>query len=1035
MKSKFNLIEAAMKYKQITIFFTVSLVLFGAYALFVMPRQEFPEFIIRQGIVAAVMPGASSEQIENQVTVPIENYLFSYKEVNKKKTYSQSRDGIVYIFVELNEDVKEPSEFWSKLKHGLNDLKAKLPSDLYGVFVNDDFGNTSAMLISLESDTKSYKDLQNYMKVLESRLRRVESISKLNRVGMLNEVINVYLQPEKLTFFGVKPVMITMAFKGDASTAYGGEIKNNKMTLPVHIGNKYRTVEDIAEQIILYSPTGQVIRLKDVATIRREAQDPDSYITNNRTKCLMLSIEMLEGKNIVAFGDNVAAIMEQFSKELPNDVKIRKVANQPEVVKESIEHFLKEFGIAILSVIIVTMLLLPFRVSAVAGSTIPISILISLGILFLFNVQLDTVTLAALIIVLGMVVDNTIVVVDNYVEKLDNKIAPWTASIEAAKELALPVFTATLAILATFVPLAMFMRGTGGDFIKNFPITVAVTLLSSLAIAIFLAPMLSYIFIKKGIHNHDESNDVKKRKSMLDYMQAAYDTCLELAFKFPKSSLMVSFATIIVGVIFFTKVPTEFFPKMERNQFAVEIYLPNGSSLALTDSVVKSLETKLLKDHRTESVTSFIGGSSPRFHTVYAPNMPAKNYAQMIVNTKDIPSALAMLDEYSQKITNFYPQAHIRFKQLDMQSTKAPIEVRVVGDSIQNIKQTAQKVAQIFRNDKRVSWIRDDYEEATQSLRYDIDYAEASRLGFSKFDITTFLAVANKGLPFAKIWEDDYPIDIQLNIQKDKLGQEIDNKDLYVPSLFLPEYAPLRQLAKSKAEWTEGQIVRRNGVRTLSVLVDVNRNETASIILKDAEKQIEALKLPSNVSIDYGGEKFDEGEQYPSLIKALLTGVLSIFVILLFQFKKLKTALLIMTTMPLSIFGASLGLLIMNYPFGMTAFIGIISLCGVVVRNGIILVDYVNQLIAADSIDIREAAIAGGKRRMRPIFLTSAAAAVGVIPMIISRSPLWGPLATVICFGLLFSMVLTLIALPVMYWYFMKNEHKSVEKAITPEAI
>ncbi len=1032
MKKRLNIIEFAMKYKQITLLITGVLVIFGIFALFVMPRQETPEFVIRQGVVAAIMPGATSEQIEAQLTIPIENYLFGFKEVNKKKTYSQSKEGVVFIFVEVNDNVKEPSLFWSKLKHGLNNLKASLPSDLYGIMVNDDFGNTSALLVSIESDTKSYKELNEISKKLEARLRKVESISKLNRIGMQNEVINIYLQPEKLSYYGIKPLMIMMNFKSEGSVSYGGTIKNDKIEMPIHITSKYKTVEDIGEQIIYSSPDGEIVKLKDVATVKRELKEPDSYVTNNKNKCLILSIEMLEGNNIVSFGDEVTKIIEQYQSELPKEVKINQIANQPKVVEESIVKFLEEFGISVLAVILVTMLLLPLRVASVAGITIPISILISVGVLYLFGIQLDTVSLAGLIIVLGMVVDNSIVVIDMYVEKLDHNIKPWTAAIESAKELFIPVFTATLTIIASFLPLTLFMTGIGKDFIKSFPITIAVALISSLLVAILLVPYICFVTIKFGLKK-DKKESKKQRKSILDYLQKIYDKSIELAFRNPKFTISIAVGSVAIGLLLMAKLPQELFPKMDRNQLAVEFYFPEGTPLSRTDSITKKIEDILLKDKRIENVTTFIGSSSPRFHTVYAPNMPAKNYAQMIVNATNNKTVISVLDEYSVKYANYYPDAYIRFKQLDMQANKSPIEVRVSGDSMATIKSVAEQISNIYRKNPDVAWVRTNYEEAKQSLNYNINYSEISRLGYSKFDISTFLAISQNGMPISTLWEDDYPVSIQLNTLKDKNTKDFTLKDTYIPSMLLPSMVPIRQIATPSVGWTEGQIVRRNGVRTLSVMVDVKRNILASDVFKKEIKNVESLKLPNDVKLSYGGEKEGEGEQYPPLVKALLLGIISIFFILLFQFKSIKTSLLIMVTMPLSIFGATFGLLVLGYPFGLTCFIGIINLCGVVIRNGIILIDYTNQIRKEQNLTVKEAAIAGGKRRMRPIFLTSAAAAVGVIPMLVSKSLLWAPLATTMSFGLIFSMILTLMTLPILYWYVFRKEDNKTNSNIGGE--
>jgi len=1037
MKKKFNIIEAAIKYKQITLLITAILMIYGIYSLVVMPRQEFPEFTIRQGVIVAAMPGATSEEMENQIAQPIEDYLFTFKEVNKKKTYSQSKDGITYFFVEINDNVKNPPDFWAKIKHGLNVLKAKLPKDLYDIFVNDDFGNTSAMLISLESDTKNYKELNDIMKGLEARLRQNEAVSKLNRVGMQDEVINIYLQPEKMSYYGVKPMMIMMSFQSDGAITYAGKIKDNTIEMPVHFSSKFKNIEDISEQIIFNDPlTGAVVRVKDIAYVKREMKEPDSYITNNQTKCLILSIEMMVGNNIVDFGNQVKEVIDNYEKELPSDVKITRIVNQAEIVGNSIEFFLKEFGIAILSVILVTMLLLPFRVSSVAAATIPIAILISIGVMYMIGMQLDTVTLAALIAVLGMVVDNSIVIIDSYVEKLDHKIKPYEAAISSVKELFLPVFTATLAILSCFTPIMFFMSGIGKDFIGSFPISVAIPLGASILVSALLVPYLCFTLIKKGI-KVEKSIDGKKKFNILDTMQNSYNFLLDKAFKFPKLTIAGGVLSIVVGLILVAFADRELFPKMDRNQFAVEIYLPEGATLNKTDSIVKELETVLLKDKRVTNVCSFVGGSSPRFHTLYAPNMPSKNYAQMVVNTVSNEKTVEIIDDYYEKYANIYPEAHIKFKQIDFNASKGPIELRISGDSINQIKEVAEKISDIFRKDDRVSWVRDDFLEAVQSVKFELNNVEASRLGLLNLDLSTSFIISESGLPVTKIYEDDYPIGVQLKKQKDEVEKDFSLNDMYIPTILTSNHIPLRSIATAKPQWTEGQIVRRNGIRTIAVMVDVKRYIFASEVLEDNMKKVAELSLPSNVKLSFGGEKEGENEQYPALGKALIIGIVMVFFILLLQFKSIKTSVLIMATIPLSLLGADIGLLVMGYPFGFTAFFGIISLSGMVVRNGIILIDYAVSLLRDNpNMTVKEASIAAGRRRLRPIFLTSSAAAVGLVPMMLSGSTLWGPFASVISFGILVSMVLTLLVLPVLYWLiYRKRDRKLNQVELEGESI
>ena len=1018
---KFNLIEAAMKYKQIGFTIVLILMIYGVVALIKMPRQEFPEFNVPVGVVVAVLPGATSAQVENQLTRPIENYLFSYPEINKSKTYSQSKDGVVFIFIEVNEGIKNTRVFWNKLKHGLNDLKGSLSPDLMGPWVNDDFGNTSATLISFESNTKSYKELDYQAKELENQLRKIESVSRISRLGMQNDEIKISLQNEKLTYNNIKPLVIINMLKSEGKVNYAGDINANQIDVPIHFSSKYKTLEDISQQIVYSDASGNVIRLKDISTIERVQKEPTSFITNNGTKTVLISLEMLTGYNIVEFGDEVNKIIDKQKKNIPNDIKVSLIVDQPGTVEHAVLSFLKEFGISILAVILITVLLLPLRVSAIAGATIPITILITLGIIYIFGIQLHTVSLASLIIVLGIVVDDSVVIIDNYIEKLDSGRTRWQAAKESATELFMPVFTATFTILFAFFPLYIFMTGPGKDFIEALPLTIATALLTSLLVAYFIVPYICYFFIKKGLAKEEHK---KHKKTILDYMQSAYDYTIHIIFKVPKLALIVALALTVVSVLIGLNLNQELFPKLDKNQFAVEIHVADGSTLDETEKVVKDLEKRLLEDKRVVSVTSFIGSGSPRFHSIYAPHMPAKNYAQMIVNTSSTDVTTILLDEYATKFLNYYPNAMVRFKQLDFQFSKAPVEIRISGDSIPQIKKVATEVAEILRKNKGVSWVASNWESERQTISYDINRTEANRLGFSQTDISAYLAVGQKGFPVTTLWEDEYPIDVVLTREKQSKNADYNFNDMYISSIFTPTVIPFRQIATAKPEWTEGTIVRRNGVRTLTLEVDVRRDALAASVMKEEGDKIKSLSLPEGITIDFGGEIEQQGLYYMVFAKAIGLGIICIFLIILMQFKTAKATILIMITIPLSIFGAVLGLIITGYPFGFTSFIGLMSLCGVVVRNGIILVDYANKIREEQNLSVLDAAISAGKRRMRPIFLTSAAAAVGVIPMIIYKSLLWAPLATVLCFGLMFSMLLTLYVLPVIYYYFYRADDK-----------
>ncbi|MCX6240801.1 MAG: efflux RND transporter permease subunit [Bacteroidetes bacterium] len=1008
---RFNLIEKAMRNNNIVVIIVMAIIIVGVIALLKMPRNEFPQFTIRQGVIVGVYPGATSAEVEKQLTSVVENYLFSYQEVKKAKTYSWSREGMMYIFVELNDDVKNADQFWSKLKHGLSELKMTLPAGVAALIANSDFGDTSALLITLSSDTKSYKELEEQLRRLESECRKIPATSKIKHFGLQKEKIFVNVKPELLNEYNIKSLTLLGSYQANGMVSYAGKLDDGRSVMPVHFPPNFESEKDLAEQIVYSDPDGNVVRLKNIATIERKYDKPDNFIRQNGKKTILLSLEMQPGNNIVAYGRDVDKVLGNFKKHLPAGIEIAKISELPKYVSDSVNNFLKEFLIAIVAVILVTLILLPLRVASVAGITVPISVMITLAILYFNGIELHTVSLASLILVLGMIVDNSIVVIDNHVAKIDMGFSPWHAAIKSARELVAPIIVATLAILAAYIPLAYMVPGTAGEFMNTIPWVVTIALSVSVLVALFLVPYLNFVFIKKGLKNVNKPG----KKSFLDILQAWFDTSLDMAFRHPRLVIAIGIAFVILAVGLFQLTDQQLFPEMERNQFAVEVYLPTGSSLKVTEKVVDSLEAILLKDKRVTNVTTFIGTSSPRFHTVYAPQMPASNFGQLLVNTKSEKATRAIVNEYSPRYSDNFINAHVKWKVLALQLNKASIEVRISSDSVKDIRSTEKKVMEILAKTKGIAWVRTDWDQPRQNINVNLDRDKSNRMGYFKSLVATSVMIGLDGVPLTTIWEDDYPVDVVLKQDQSSTQNIKTLEDQYITSPMSFSAIPLRSMASFTPSWSEGTIVRRNGVPTLTVMVDNEQKAVAATILGHIKPQIEKLKLPEGTSISWGGDYEAMEEVFIPMGIALGVSILLIFFILLIQFRKAKLAILIMSGMLLTLPGAAIGILIMHYPFSVTAFIGITSLCGMVVRNGIILIDYARELHEKQGMSIKEAAIAAGKRRMRPIFLTSAAAGVGVVPMIISRSPLWGPLGTVIFFGLMFSMVLTLYIMPVLY--------------------
>lgn len=1016
---KRNIVEWAMHYRQVVILLACCLMAFGIYGLSEMKKNEFPDFTIRQGIVAAVCPGYTAAEVEEQVTKPLEDYIFSYKEVRKAKTHSTSKDGMAIIQVQLNDELNNKDEFWSKFRHGIADFQRQLPREVLGVQVMDDFGDTSALLVTMESDDKTYRELDDYMDALKDRLRRIESVGRMTVTGMQREQISVYLDSDRLSHYGLgdKTLAMTLFTKGFATAA--GRVRDAEHVSPLYVSRSMNTLRDVQEMIVLSTPDGQTVRLGDVARVVREYPAADSYITNNGRKCLLLSVEMKKGRNIVQMGEAVKAELDNFAETLPRDVSLFKITDQSRVVADSVATFLHELLIAICAVVLVVMLLLPMRVALVAASTIPISIFVSLGLFYAFGIELNTVTLAALIVTLGMIVDNSIVIIDSYLEMISGGMSRWHASIRSATHFFRSIFSATLAISITFFPFLFTMTGMTKDFLASFPWATTLILMISLLVAELLVPFMQFFFIRRPM-GQVRAKDGRRPFSFLDLLQGGYDRLLALCFAHPYATLGVGALSVAVGGYMMGLLPQRLMPTAERNQFAVEIYMPTGTAVEKTAIVADSLEHLLRRDGRVVSVASFKGCGSPRFQNSYAPQMGGTNFAQFIVNTTDNDATVALLDECTPKYQAMFPEAVIRFKQLGYSEAANPIEVRLSGDDLGLLQKEAERVVALLRSMPGLNLVRSSFNEPLAAMRITLDEDLATRLGISNAALEGTLAMRyGSGTTVGTLWEGDYDIPVVLKgCHADSAGFA-NVRDELIPASSGLANVPLRQVADIAPSWEYGQIVRRNGVRTITVMAGVERGVNVMQATARVRQAMEDSPVADGVTVTYGGELEENEEQMPNIMAGLVVAVVIIFFILVFHFRRIGTATLLLASLSLCLFGTAVGVMIQGVDFGVTCVLGIVSLMGILVRNGIIMIDYAEELRREEHMGVRDAIYHSAQRRMRPIFLTSAAASMGVIPMILGGSGLWMPMGTVIFYGTLITMVFILTVIPVAYWKVM----------------
>ncbi|MBQ6071727.1 MAG: efflux RND transporter permease subunit [Bacteroidales bacterium] len=1029
MRQKGNHILSAMRSHGIIFFIVSCLVLFGIFGLTQMNKDEFPQFTIRQGVVAAVYPGASAQEVEEQVTKPLERFLFTYQEIDKEKTYSVTENGIVYVYAELRTSVKDKDGTWSKIRHGLQLFKkTSLPAGVLEIVVVDDFGNTSSMLLTVDSPERTPRELESYAEQLCDRLRTIPEMGNIRIIGKQQEEIAVLVDQEKLAGYGISQRALLLELATQGVRTVGGVIETEDGEAQVHIAIPYQSEYEVGEQIVYADPMGDVVRLRDIAKIERRYAAPTSYIRYNGTSTVLISMEMAPGNNIVAFGRQVEKKINQCQAELPPDVSMHKITNQPSVVNKSVMSFLRDLLFSILVVIAVMLLLFPLRTALVSGSSVPVCTAITMGLMYIFGIELNTVTLAALIVVLGMIVDDSVIVIDGYTDMLRSGHSRWYSAFNSTRALFVPMSLATLAISGMFFPMTRIITGPLGDFVQLFPWTVSFALICSIFYAVWIIPYLSTKFIKRNKDGHAPNRFEELQNRFFILLQNIYDDVLQHCFHHPKTVITIAVGAILLGGFLFTRLQIQMLPKADRNCFAVEIHLAEGSTLKQTAAVADSLEQVLRADNRVTSVTSFIGCSSPRFHATYAPQMAHKNYAQFIVNTTSEKNTLKIIQEYSGRFEHHFPNAYVRFKQIDYQAVKNPVEVRVSGNDFDAMKMLSDSLKDFMNTLPELTWVHSDMDETSQQVKVTLKGDEATRLGVSQSMLSIYLSSALEGQALTSVWEDGYKVPVKLYTQQAAgtsgyLGLE----DMLVPTSIPGTWVPIRQVAEVGPEWHDAVINRRNSIRTVTVGADLKYGCSQPKVMDKIDRYIHehpAFTQSDNLTVSYGGLTDVNGQVIPQIVLSFIAAVLVLFLFLLYHFGKLDIVFLTLSASLICVFGACLGLWLFQLDFSITAVLGVVSLIGIIVRNAIIMFEYAESLRKSQHLTSEQAGFEAGKRRMRPIFLTSATTALGVVPMIVAHTSLWMPMGVVICFGTIFSLPLVVTVLPVAYWQIFKNDKK-----------
>lgn len=1025
-KDKSGFIQGVIQYKNIVYLLVAVFVVLGVFSILRINKDEFPTFEIKEGLVVGVYPGASAEQVEQQLTKPLEDVLFTVPEVLRSSN-SYTQNGICYIYVNLDCSPQKRNEVWTKIKMKLSAAKMTLPPGVLAVQVIDEFGSVSSMLVAMESSDKSYSQLEKYAQELSSRLYELDKLASVKILGKQQEEVAVTVDQQLLSKYILNNNSLVLELQSGSLQLLSGNFKTDYINAPLLVEENISTQRQVEESVVWSSPDGEVLRVKDIATVEKRYKTPDSYVAFKGNSALVLSIEMKPKNNIVTFGDEVRGVLEKYKEELPESVTLTTISDQPEVVRVSVWSFLRDLLVSMVVVILVMLLLFPMRSALIASSAVPVCVAVAVAIMYLVGMELNTVTLAALIVVLGMIVDDAVITMDGYMDKMSRGYGRVEAAAVSMKELFVPMLLATTSISLMFFPVLGIISGYLGDFVKMFPWVILIALTASLIYAVLVVPSLEVHYIRQ--FEQSRKNLLTRFQGRLfNSIQGGYERLQNICFRHPVMTVGVGVAVVLLGVFLFTRINIQMMPMAVRDYFAVEISLEPDCTLGQTKEVADSLGKILSSDPRIVSVTSFIGTGSPRFHATYSPKIPSATFAQMIVNTVDSKETAQILKDYEKKYEYYFPSAQVRFKQLDYQGTPAPIQISFKGGESSQMQPFADSLKKYMVESMggTLKWVHTDNDKSKSVISLSMDDYESSRLGVNRAMLSFFVSELTAGGNLATLWEDGKKVPV--NLYSSTITTQMtyaDMMDQMIPATLPSVMVPLRQVAQISPEWHPEVISHIGGKDVVSVYADLNSGSSQPDAMREIKDFLASQivpNLPEGVEVDFGGLSSVNGKVIPEILLSLICAVLVLFGFLLYHFKNISLSVLTIVLSLLSLFGASFGLWIFNLDFSITAVLGVVSLIGIVVRNGILMFEYAQTLRLEQGFDPRKAAMEAGKRRARPIFLTSCTTALGVLPMVISADDLWMPMGVVICFGTMLSIVLIVEIMPVCYWLMYRNE-------------
>jgi multidrug efflux pump len=1016
--SGFNLSEWSLNHKGLVYFFLILIAIGGIYSYQSLGRMEDPDFIIRQMVVSVGWPGATARQVEEQVTDKIEKRLQDTPGLDYLRSYSRPGQSVIYVYLKNDVNGTDIRPTWLEVRNMVNDIKDNLPEGLRGPYFNDRFDDVYGNIYALTANGFSYEEMRVQAEKIRRILLGIHSVKKVELLGVQPEKIYIEMDSSKLAGYSIDPMQILATVKAQNAMTPSGMVTTTTDNVYLRVTGIFGDLESIRNLPIRVQ--NKTFRLGDIAKVERSYADPpEPKMYYNGQPAVGIALSMEKGGNILALGKDLQATLGQVRKDLPLGMEISQVSNQPQVVEDSINEFVKTLCEAIAIVLIISFLSLGIRTGVVVALCIPLVIAGTFVGMKIFGIDLHKVSLGALIIALGLLVDDAIIAVEMMSVKLEQGWDRTKAACFAYTVTAFPMLTGTLITCAGFIPIG-FSKGSASEFCNSIFTVLTISLLISWLVSVVVTPLLGYHLIQVKPAGEGADSDLYDKPFYHKFRQIL-NGCLEHRW----IVLGITVSAFLLAVFSFRFLPQEFFPKSIRPELIVEMRLPEGSAIQATEQEALKFAADLKGDPNIDHYSFYVGNGAPRFVLTFEPVLPSSNFAQFVIVTKGLKGRNALEQKINQLFATRFANVRGNIKVLQIGPSDAyPVMMRVSGYHYDKVRSIAKKVAEAMVANPKIRDVNYDWYEKSKVLQLAVDQDKARMLGIDSSHLALNLQAEISGIPVSEFRENDKTVTIVFRLDPESRKDLAGIKNLNIP-LGNGQAIPLEQIATLSYGAEEGLIWRRNLKPTITIQAEVIPGVTGNDAAKQVYRSLEKLRtsLPPGYSIEIGGAAERSAVALGYLAGMVPVMLIVIMILLMLQLQSSARMFLTLLTAPLGVIGVVPTMLICRVPLGFLAEIGILALCGIIIRNSVILIDQIERQIEAGE-STRNAIINATVFRFRPIMLTASAAIMGMLPLAFDR--FWGAMAITIAGGLLGATILTLLVLPTMYaaWFKVKRNEE-----------